>query len=271
MPDEPAAQAPREVRPPPGDQRHGALEAGLGFSSRAAAPAPSRRSACGAGAAAGAFVREAPHVGPVLEPLVSGPGGDSGYGTLGGRGLGKPCAVRPCGHAAAPRTRTGRNQGRRLEHGPKPKNSYAQRLIFFFLNTQDQRLIFEFRLLGPEVRDRRNGRGQGRQCLSLLCSVTGRRAPTLVRSPLLAHRTLSPPSATHLPGLRSSSPPQARGTSSSAPALSPSPPLLSALLRLAARHPPPPRHALVPAAAQVVHTGIPNPKAASSCAACRAR
>jgi len=107
-------------------------------------------------------------------------------------------AVRACGGAAH-------------AHGPEPGAAprawaQAQKLVraasyFFFLNTQDQRLIFEFRLLktqaqrltfefrllGPEVRDRRNGRGQGRQCLSLLCSVTGRRAPTLVRSPLLAH------------------------------------------------------------------------------------
>ena len=118
MPDEPAAQAPREVRPPPGDQRHGALEAGLGFP-RAAAQAPWRRSARGVAAEAG-FVDEAPHVGSVLEPPVSGPGRDLVWVA---EALGEPCAGLTAG--CAPR----RFSAWRM--GPSPKTRTRSASFFF--------------------------------------------------------------------------------------------------------------------------------------------
>jgi len=117
--DEPAAQA----HPPPGDQRHGALEAGLGFP-RAAAQAPWRRSARGVAAEAG-FVDEAPHVGSVLEPPVSGPGRDLVWVA---EALGEPG-----GHAAAPLTRTGWTgpRGGAWRMGPSPKTRTRSASFFF--------------------------------------------------------------------------------------------------------------------------------------------
>jgi hypothetical protein len=221
-----------------------ALEAGLGFP-RAVAQAPWRRSARGVAAEAG-FVDEAPHVGSVLEPLVSGPGRDLVWVA---EALGEPCAGLTAG--CAPR----RFSAWRM--GPSPKTRTG-----------------DF------------GAHSGPPCRCLLCWQNRTHAATLVRCPpcplgpypLRLPPTPTSSNPTSSSRLRSSLPAAGpRHTSSSAPLASASrrsrsPPLSSASLsglllcrrrRRATRSFPPLYRCNKESMSALTHTGIPNPEAAT--------